>query len=765
MPEVLHHEVPPDNNPTHHAEAAAVVALAQEMDLLSVQSGDWHDPDTWGGVIPADGQRVCIGKEHVVMLSSETARLKSLCVDGDLSLLSDVHLRAGTVIVLHEGVLDAGTSTAPIATFARITFIDDGPIDLQKDPRQLSRGLIALGKVTAHGKPKLTWTTAADVYRTNPSPAPMHPLGQQYGLRLDASGDFFNWGGLQDKWLLGNSGFWYFILPNGEFYRWRGIGTSGDLLDTIDPAFHGERFAELYTAQEQPSNPAVLTLDEDPAGWEVGDELLVPGTTLRLFDWQGNPLNSVEDEVVTVQSIDGRNITVSGLAWDHVAAEGERIAVGNLTNNVEFRSENPAPDRRGHFMVMHNDHAKINYCSFIDMGRTDKGRLLDDSGSANKRGRYSLHFHRCGFNHIVSSKGLVVRGSPGWGVVNHSSKVKFEDCIAYDCLGAGLVAEAGDEQGEFLHCLSVGGKGSGEGEEDTRIFAGDFGHSGVGIHLQGPGVKVSNCCFAGHANAAISMYCEGYPEPDTQKVANPQGFAQPLAGIEDCWGYNCKYGVRTFWLNMGPDTNFELAVFRRLRFWNVANGGWHKYSVVTYDGCDFRGNGSGQGLTWIAAYSAQGKVVSTNIRGFAVGTNLPRNPVPETPMFAGGLWENDKDFELSLPSEGTWLRNIADAKFAPALWTDALTRYLIPNQAHWLVEWDGVTLEVYAPEQARDYVPFFFKEDWQRQSKGVAEVADQDWTGLSNQQIYEQFGRVPQSLAPAGVEEENGYLIGEPFGG
>lgn len=766
MPIRLHHEEPPDDNPIHHAEAAAVIALAQDMDLLSVQNGDWHDPDTWGGVIPKDGQRVCVSEGHVVALEGETARLKSLCLDGNLEIVggAETHLRAGTVIVLHLGTLEVGIAAHPITANARITFLDDGPIDLKWDPKQLSRGLVSLGKVLVHGKPKLAWTTADGVAATNPPPAPAHPLGQQYHLHLHPDGDFYDWGGAQERWLLGDGG-WYYLFPDGTFYLWSGTGMIGTLLASIDPYYHSH-LEELYTSQLQPANPAVLHLSEDPIGWEIGDELLVPGTKLRLYDWQGNPLSGIEDEIVTVQAVDGRNVTVSGFDFDHLPTEDNRIAVGNLTRNVEFRSENSSDlMRRAHLMIMHNDQSTLSYCAFLGMGRTDKSRLLDDTGPTNKRGRYPVHFHRCGQHHATTCNGLVVRNSPGWGLVNHSSNVIFDSGIAYDCLGAGLVGEAGDEQGEFRHCLSVGSQGSGEGVEDTRIFAGDFGHSGVGIHMQGPGIKVSGCCFAGHANAGISLYCEGYPEPDTAAVANPQGFTQSLAGIEDNLVYACQHGLRTFWLNMGETIDFAKATFLRLKFWNVFYGGWHKYTVCLYDGCDFLGTHRGQGLTWISAYSAQGKVKNTSVRGFTVGTNLPRNPQPETPMFDGGLWENTTDFELSLPSEGTLIRGIADASLLPALWTDPLTRYVSTNRASWLLEQNGETVEAYAKEQASGYVPFPDKKEWQRLSQGVPEVAGQDWTGLTNREIYEQFGKLPQSLAPQDAEDMGGYLIGEPFGG
>lgn len=44
---------------------------------------------------------------------------------------------------------------------------------------------------------------------------------RDYALFLDES-DHYNWGGLQEKWLVDESGRHYFVTPNGRLYRWSG---------------------------------------------------------------------------------------------------------------------------------------------------------------------------------------------------------------------------------------------------------------------------------------------------------------------------------------------------------------------------------------------------------------------------------------------------------------------------------------------------------------------------------------------------------------
>jgi predicted RND superfamily exporter protein len=49
-------------------------------------------------------------------------------------------------------------------------------------------------------------------------------IGNRLGLR--AGRDYYeDWGGLKERWLRGETGDWYYILPKGELYRWHGGST------------------------------------------------------------------------------------------------------------------------------------------------------------------------------------------------------------------------------------------------------------------------------------------------------------------------------------------------------------------------------------------------------------------------------------------------------------------------------------------------------------------------------------------------------------
>jgi Ca2+-binding RTX toxin-like protein len=59
------------------------------------------------------------------------------------------------------------------------------------------------------------------------------------GLHAAPEGDYYNWGGKQEKWLKGGSSSWYFITPDGSLYRQTQAGAAvGALVYKFDPSYH-----------------------------------------------------------------------------------------------------------------------------------------------------------------------------------------------------------------------------------------------------------------------------------------------------------------------------------------------------------------------------------------------------------------------------------------------------------------------------------------------------------------------------------------------
>ena len=255
----------------------------------------------------------------------------------------------------------------------------------------------------------------------------------------------------------------------------------------------------------------VLELAESVLEWEVGDRLVIPGTSQT----------ANEDDERTIAAIDGNIITLDRpLDFEHPELLGHKPVVANLTRSVVFQSENPN-GTRGHVMMMHNaGRVSIEYAAFNDLGRTRADvvvtdPVLDGSGSANPRGRYSLHFHRGGSSNSEGRVvGVAVSGSRKLGIVNHSSNVSVDQSIAYRFDGSGFFTETGNELGEFRNNLAirttrVGGAANQESQLSFRVRAFDFGHSGNGFWLQGGGVQMHGNASYG-TNTGVGIF-PGFP--------------------------------------------------------------------------------------------------------------------------------------------------------------------------------------------------------------------------------------------------------------
>ncbi len=206
-------------------------------------------------------------------------------------------------------------------------------------------------------------------------------------------------------------------------------------------------------AQQPMSGETELKLLSQVSGWKEGDTILILGTHYDQGNSPGQGHILSEDEQRIITKISDTTITLDRpLQYNHDVPTSPHYELhgyaANLSRNIQFESENP-DGVRGHFMVMHSDQASVRYASFIELGRTDKRRLFDES----KPGRYPLHFHRAGTDastQMVIADGNVVKGGPGWGIVHHDSRAAINRNIVVGVAGAGIVAEAGSEVGEWV---------------------------------------------------------------------------------------------------------------------------------------------------------------------------------------------------------------------------------------------------------------------------------------------------------------------------
>jgi len=137
---------------------------------------------------------------------------------------------------------------------------------------------------------------------------------QQLGLSFNGNYDF-NWGGLQEKWMPGTGGVYYYIKPDGTLWRWAGSGSASNatLIDTISTAAY--------------ANPALLHSAAANAAQAV---VSVSGSTLTL-----NPHDTFTGRfAVTVTVGDGNGGTDSETFFANVLSTGPDTTAPTITGRT-----------------------------------------------------------------------------------------------------------------------------------------------------------------------------------------------------------------------------------------------------------------------------------------------------------------------------------------------------------------------------------------------------------------------------------------------
>ena len=592
--------LPHPDDPGKQAEHLALFDLVplEQATCITAASGDWSAPATWqGGAVPPAGARVVVLPGHDVRYDVvENAALDWVRVQGSLRFATqtDTRLKTEHLIVDPSGTFEVGTPANPIAANRSAEILIDtsgGPISRVEDPHVLGRGFVSHGVTVIHGAVTTPFTTLA-----------------------------------------------------------------GD-------ALAGASFIELSDATV-------------PQGWNAGDILLVAGTSADLAEENSGNLfgagstSTAQDadnsrfkdellEIVSITPVGGKvrvtfkNVTNAAaiaanrttLLWNHQRPDGDlfdpselRIHVANLSRNVVIRSSDPTvpAQERGHIMVMHNPNARIAYLQSKDMGRSDKAIRADDpaaignfdgtpSTGTNPRGRYGLHLHRVGatdYNGVRAELiGCVVWGVPGWGIVHHDSYALLQGNVVFDVVGAGIVAEDGNEIGDWHGNLVVKATGEPNSDFDDNIIQAsgrgdrfDLGFVGSGYWIQGggAGLELKN-------NVAVSCNAAGFdivpktgltPLPhdtfptrlirdaEVRQALTDAGITQvainaaPQLPMEGLTVYNSFRGVHT-WLYKRDSIDFEHRlldppnvahtgemIVRDFKFWHVLSGIQNLYSQM-----------------------------------------------------------------------------------------------------------------------------------------------------------------------------------------
>jgi hypothetical protein len=558
-----------------------------------------------------------------------------------------------------------------------------------------------------------------------------------------------------------------------------------------------------------------LVLAQTPVNWKKGDRLILTGTA-------GGPGKDgkTQDEELTILDVSGTEVTVRPLEFDHtVPKEGLTAYVGNLTRNVSLESQNQKPDelgRHGHVMFMHSPRVQVRHAGFYDLGRTDKRVAVNDprldaqkklqAGSGtNPRGRYPVHFHRTGADlrtPAISVKGCAVVNGPGWGYVNHSSHVNFEDNVAYNVHGAAFVTEAGDEVGSFRRNLAVRSAGSGH-DTVARNDIQDFGHEGSGFWLQGGGVAVEDNVAAGHRDAAYFFFTSGLIEeglgrrgflvdnvPEKLRANNVKSPKEKQPADRMTLNFlpllSCK-GNTAFASGLGMVIRFHSppvtsSVVEDCTVWRTGTGIRILYSDnIHLKNLRLIGEGKLAQAGVSQASEAIGGTVYENlhVEGWATGLAVS-DIVARSQVIQGGYYDNDVNIALALAytREGTGRvdeikgpirfgphgqRDVALRVYYDAFYSRDPNVLFFPNVVRIDTE-KYPRRQLYYPDQAADYVPLKTEASGKFRSSAKGHVPD-ELIGKTNRELWQKYGlAVAGVVAPVGTTTDPRIegLVGEP---
>jgi hypothetical protein len=795
------------------------------------RTGNWSDSSTWGGTPPKDGDNVLIPNGITVNVDKVIGPVfRSVRFNGKLTFQAGVNtaLTLDTLIGgqddnptdLPQGEINVGTSSAPIARpfTATITFANLGTLDsvFPDDYNHLSRGLLNMGVTRVFGdfvtpyaalvgdakagattlalsSPPVNWK-AGDVLLI---PGTWGTLDEEIAISSISGATITLAGPLANDHLAYDSKLFPVLVaneyrsvtiqspPNQSFIT--KIVTTTSVV--IPP---GGTRSSAPTNQDCPprSQSAFFNLPVLTA-WQPGQTLLLPGAP-----------GASQDEIVTIGSIRASgpswwaNFTAAaqydhpaGVTVTNVEASGGKLVTASVPVQVPGGID---PGRYGHVMFMHEQDVQVANAAFLNTGRTDKSLPLANGApgapGTNQVGRYGFHFHETfwpGINDadpLGQCTGNFLRGSPGWGFVNHRSRANIQNNVAFDVYGAAFVCEAGSELGVFdgnlvIRTLSTINDPLAVSKRNSIQ---DFGLSGEGFWMQSPGCTVTNNTSfnayvgfrywnVGLIQAGLgqtqfwaaytvdpSDWPPGQPLIDTMVVSIPKFSGNKVGG--SYMGVDFNYHQEMTHPIPNPSTVVEGLVCRNATICFALNSSSGNVSV---NDCDFDGAPAGTtyGLFVAGDYGRDMGLSNCRINGFLYGTFVPlrgRNNFAK-----GGYYNNQNNFLInrlsSLDSNRLFIAS-GDVQFGTSaqlnyyMRTDglgALSTWTVSFGLRPLFSPDNIILpdgrQLYWPEQQAGFV--VFPQGFPTVYKGGVPP---EWIGLTAQQLFTNYGlAVGGSVAPA----------------
>ncbi|MDW8201479.1 MAG: G8 domain-containing protein [Cyanobacteriota bacterium SKYGB_h_bin112] len=452
------------NDPAKQSEHEALLNLVPHAAAthVAVRDGLWSDPTTWqGGRIPNNSANVLIPTGIDVIYNVESnARLRTVRIDGTLTFAHDRNTKmvVDTLVNAPSGTLTIGRKEQPIQgdKTARIVIANNGAIDLNWDPQQLSRGVLSHGKVEIHGQEKTSHLRLAQDAMRGATQLVLAevPKNWKVGDSIVLTGTYF----VPNRW-------------TGSELVWQ--GTQDEELKIT--AINGNR----------------ITIDR-PLQYNHD----APRADLKAYvaNYSRNVIIETENYAALPNSQRGHVMFMHNDAVDVRYAEFFQLGRTDKSKYLD------------------DFQTRADGTRILDAS----GNPIKNSPTSitNPRGRYAFHLHRTGVENLHSHPAMVIGnavwGSPGFGFAHHDSYAVFENNAAYNVFGSAFVAETGNEIGVWRNNIAIKSEGTLEISKDVRrVENHDIGSNGVGFWLQGRLIIVENNVAAGQRHAGFTYMMRG----------------------------------------------------------------------------------------------------------------------------------------------------------------------------------------------------------------------------------------------------------------
>ncbi len=177
--------------------------------------------------------------------------------------------------------------------------------------------LIANVDASFYDNPELLYnSSAANTPSINDDVARITAADLDHDLELTTDGNYYeNWGGLGEKWVKGDGG-WYYVTPDGSVYQWTsGSGMNGTLVAGLDSRYHAD--PTLLTN-------ALQNLSVEEAAYAINHGLNLKTTPTDFLNWGGRNEKWLKGDSWYFITEDG-----SFFAWD-----GKPTASGTLITTL-----------------------------------------------------------------------------------------------------------------------------------------------------------------------------------------------------------------------------------------------------------------------------------------------------------------------------------------------------------------------------------------------------------------------------------------------